>query len=78
MSRRGAGNQISGGPDKKIIDLPGGQINYPSSGKNYSLLFLPATPWSLSGTLEGNFGAETHIKGFKMGLGFSDFLLYHK
>ena len=27
----------------KIIDLPGGQINDPSSGKHYSLPFLPAT-----------------------------------
>ena len=26
----------------KIIDLPGGQINDPSSGKNYFLPFLPS------------------------------------
>ena len=35
----------------KLIDLPGGQINDPSSGKHYSLPFLPATPSSLSQTL---------------------------
>ena len=35
--------------------LPGGQINNPSSGKYYTLLFLPATPWSPSQTLEGLF-----------------------
>ena len=29
---------------KKIIDLPGGQINDPSSGKCFFLTFLPATP----------------------------------
>ena len=28
----------------KIIDLPGGQISDPLSGKHYSLPFLPATP----------------------------------
>merc|ERR1711923_633389 len=39
---------------KKIIDLPGGQINDPSSGKHYSLPFLP-TPSSLSRTFEGLF-----------------------
>ena len=39
----------------KIIDLPVGQINDPSSGKHYSLPFLPATPLSLSQTLEGLF-----------------------
>ena len=39
----------------KIIDLPGGQINDPSSGKHYSLPFLPATPSSPSRTLEGLF-----------------------
>ena len=33
---------------KKIIDMPGGQINDPLSGKHYSLAFLPATPSSLS------------------------------
>ena len=32
----------------KFIDLPGGQINDPSSGKHYSLPFLPATPSSPS------------------------------
>ena len=31
------------------------QINDPSSGKHYSLAFLPATPSSLSWTLEGLF-----------------------
>ena len=40
---------------KKIIDLPGEQINDPSSGKHYSLPFLPATPSPLSWTLEGLF-----------------------
>ena len=33
--------------------MPGGQINDPSSGKHYSLPFLPATPSSPSRTLEG-------------------------
>ena len=37
---------------KKIIYLLGGQINDPSSEKQYSLLFLPATPSSPSRTLE--------------------------
>ena len=38
---------------KKIIDLPGGQINDPSlGGKHYSLPFLPATPSSPSLTLD--------------------------
>ena len=40
---------------RKIIDLPGGQINDSSSGKHYSLTFLPATPSSPSRTLEGLF-----------------------
>ena len=40
---------------EEIIDLPGGQINVPSSGKHYSLYFLPATPSSPSQTLEGLF-----------------------
>ena len=40
---------------KKIIDLPGGQINDPWLGKHYSLMFLPATPSSPSRTLEGLF-----------------------
>ena len=40
---------------RKLIDLPGGQINDPSSGKHYSLPFLPATPSSPSRTLEGLF-----------------------
>ena len=35
--------------------MPGGQINDPSSGKHYSLPFLPATPLSPSRTLEGLF-----------------------
>jgi len=39
----------------KIIDLPGGQINEPSSGKDFSLTFLRTTPLSLSETLEGIF-----------------------
>ena len=38
---------------KNIIDLPGGQINDRSSGKHFSLPFLPATPSSPSRTLEG-------------------------
>ena len=37
---------------KKIIDLAGGQINDPSTGKDFALPFLPATPLSLSWTLE--------------------------
>ena len=37
---------------KKIIDLPGGKINDPSTGIHYSPLFLPATSSSLSQTLE--------------------------
>ena len=36
---------------KKIIDLPEGHFNDPSSGKHYSLSFLPATPSSPSRTL---------------------------
>ena len=32
--------------------MPGGQINDPSSGKHYSLPFLPATPSSRSQTLD--------------------------
>ena len=40
---------------KKIIDLPWGQINDPSLGKHYSLLFLLAIPSSPSWTLEGLF-----------------------
>ena len=39
----------------KYIDLPGGQINGPLSGKYFSLPLLPATPLSLSMTLEGLF-----------------------
>ena len=35
-----------------LLDLPGGQINDPLSGKYYSLPFLPATPSSPSQTLE--------------------------
>ena len=38
---------------KKIIDLPGGQINDPLSGKHFFLPFLTATPLSPSPTLEG-------------------------
>ena len=37
---------------KKILNLPEGQINDPSSGKHFSLLFLPATPSSLSRNLD--------------------------
>ena len=40
---------------QKIINLLGGQINDSSSGKYFSLPFLPATPSSLSWTLEGLF-----------------------
>ena len=40
---------------KKIIDLPEGQINDPSSKKHFSLPLLPATPSSMSRTLEGLF-----------------------
>ena len=36
---------------KNIIDLSGGQINDPSSGKEFSLPFLPATSSSPSQTL---------------------------
>ena len=39
--------------------MPGGQIDDPSSGKDYSLPFLPATPSSPSRTLEGLFEADT-------------------
>ena len=46
-------NQISGGAYiLKIIDLPGGRVNDPLSGKRYSLPFVPATPSSPSRTLE--------------------------
>merc|ERR1712020_299599 len=38
----------------------GGQINDPSSGKHYSLPFLPATPLSPSRTLEGLFELTLH------------------
>ena len=40
---------------KKITDLPGGQFNDPLLRKRHSLPHLPATPWSLSWTLEGPF-----------------------
>ena len=54
--RRVSRNQILRGPDRlKIITLSGGQINDPSLGKHFSLLFLPATPSSPSRTLEGLF-----------------------
>ena len=43
-----ASNQILGEPDLKNIDLPGVQINDPSLGKHFSLMFLPATPSSPS------------------------------
>ena len=36
----------------KITDFPGGQINYPLSGKQHSLLFLPASSLPQSRTLE--------------------------
>ena len=39
----------------KLIDLLGGQITDPQSGKHYSLPFLLATPLSPSRTLEGLF-----------------------
>ena len=39
----------------KLIDLPLGQINDPSSGKHYSLPFLPATSLSPPRTLKGLF-----------------------
>ena len=52
----------------KIIDLPGGQINDPSSGKYFSLPFLPATPssstWTLQRFLSINgtvYGPSTHL-----------------
>ena len=38
---------------KKIIHMPGGQINDPLSGKVFSLPFLPENPSSPSQTLEG-------------------------
>ena len=41
--------------ETKIIDVPGGQINDPLSGKNYSIPVLPAIPSSLSRILEGLF-----------------------
>ena len=37
------------------FDLPGGQINDPLSGKHFFSSVLPATPPSLSQTLEGLF-----------------------
>ena len=37
----------------KKLDLPRGQTNEPSLGKRQSPPFLPATPLSPSGTLEG-------------------------
>ena len=37
----------------KKLDLPGGQTNEPSLGKRQSPPFLPATPLSPSGTIEG-------------------------
>ena len=44
-------SQISAARYVKIIDLPAGKINDPSSGVYFSLLFLPATSSSLSRTL---------------------------
>ena len=56
LSRKGAGSQILGVPDRgKNIDLPEGQINEPSSGKFFSLLFLPTSPSSPSWTLKRAF-----------------------
>ena len=53
QNQGGVGSEILGRPDRsKIIDLPRGQINDPSSGKHYSLPFLPATPSSPSRILE--------------------------
>ena len=43
--------------------MPGRQINDPLSGKCYSLLFLPATPSSLSQTLKGLTTATAPFKG---------------
>ena len=46
----------------KIKDLPGGQINDPSSGKHYSLPFHLAIPSSpLKGFLSGLLGLSTHL-----------------
>ena len=54
--RGGESNKILGGPGgKNIINLPGGQINDPSSGKYFSPPFFPATPSSPFQTLEGLF-----------------------
>ena len=44
----------------KIIDLPGGHINDPSSGNHSSFPLLPATPSSPSRTLEGLFELTQH------------------
>ena len=44
---------------QEIIELPGRQINDPSSGEHFSLPFLPATPSSPSRTLEGLFELTT-------------------
>ena len=43
--RERASNQLLAGPDKKeTIDLNGGRINDPMTGKHYSPTFLLATP----------------------------------
>ena len=45
---------------KKIIDMPGGQINDPLSGKDISLPFLPEKPLSPFQTIEGLFELTRH------------------
>ena len=52
-----ARNQILGGQisKKSLVFHPEEQINDPFLGKLFSLLFLPATPLSLSRTLQGLF-----------------------
>ena len=44
---------------KKIIDLPGGQINDPLSRNYFSLQFLPSTPSSLMRCFRNCRGART-------------------
>ena len=48
----------------KIINLPGGQINDPLSGKDFSLPFLPATPSCLRlGPLKGFLSWHSALQG---------------
>ena len=47
-SREGPSYQILGRPGEKSIVLPGVQIIYPSSGKHFYLMFLPAISYSRS------------------------------